>query len=134
MTTSTTTLELDSDPKKVADLQSRLSELCKADGLDDAITGHITTVVVEAINNIIEHGYRNELGRSIRVHWRSDNDSIHIEIRDLGQAIHAGIQDAVMPSPFDEHGRGRYIILKWSDSARHDRHGDENVLNLMWRR
>ena len=94
----------------------------------------VTTVVVEGVNNTIKHGYRNELGHPIRVHWRCGDDSIHIEIRDRARPVPEGILDSVMPSPFDEHGRGLRIIREWSDSAHYDRHGDENVLNLMWRR
>jgi anti-sigma regulatory factor (Ser/Thr protein kinase) len=134
MTTSTTSLTLDSDPAKVGDLQSQLSALCQDAGLDSLATFKLTYVVVEVVNNSIKHGYRGEPGHPIRVHWCCDDDGVAVAIGDRGPPIPAGFLDAPMPSPEDVSGRGGPSIREWTDSARYDRIGDENVFNLMWRR
>jgi anti-sigma regulatory factor (Ser/Thr protein kinase) len=134
MSTSTTSLTLDSDPLNVAELQSRLSALCR-DALIDEITAcKVNLVIVEAVNNTIAHGYRFESGHPITVHWRCEDDGIYVQIRDRGPPIPDAVFEAVMPGPDEEHGRGWPMIRENTDTVRCDRDGDENVLKLMWRR
>lgn len=135
MTSSTTTLALDSDPAKLADLYPRLLALCSDAGLDDSAAFQLTAVMIEAINNSIEHGYSGEPGHPVSVCWRSETNAVDIEIRDRGQPLPPEIIDqSVMPMPDAESGRGLAIIREWTDSASYDRIGDENVLKLRRRR
>lgn len=135
MTSSTTTLALDSDPAKLADLYPRLLALCSDDGLDDLAAFQLTTVIIEAINNSIEHGYNGEPGHTVSVCWHSDPNAVEIEIHDHGRPLPPEIIDqSVMPMPDAESGRGLAIIREWTDSASYDRIGDENVLKLKRRR
>lgn len=131
MTRSTTTLTLDSDPRKLADLQSSLEGLCRDAGCDDSGTFQLTLVVIEAVTNCIKHGYGGEPGHRITIDWSRTDDGIEIEIRDHGIPLPADVLSrTTMPPPEAEGGRGWPMILAWTDSARIARIGDENVLSL----
>lgn len=135
MTTTATLLTLDSDPAMDADLESRLHLMCRDAGFDEAVAGQFTTAIIEAVNNSKEHGYQGEPGHPITVQWVCSDDCVQVEIRDRGPPLPADILERrVMPSPYDEHGRGWAIIQKWTDLARYHRDGDENALNLTRRR
>ena len=131
MTTSTTSIQLDSNPANHADLPSRLSVLCRDAGLVDPVGGQFTQAIIEAVNNIVKHGYREEPGHPITIHWHRVDDTIQVEIRDRGQAPPTGFLDRTsMPSTDESHGRGTAIIKAWTDSSDYVREGDENVLYL----
>ncbi|WP_295447327.1 ATP-binding protein [uncultured Thiodictyon sp.] len=131
MTTSATTLTLESDLRKLADLQCSVDALCRDAGCDDSGTFQLTLVVIEAVTNCIKHGYRGEPGHLITIDWNRTDDCIEIEIRDRGIPLPADVLSrTTMPPPEAEGGRGWPMILAWTDSARIARIGDENVLNL----
>ena len=135
MTTSMTTLTLDSAPAKPAELHSSLDALFRDAGLDDSAANKLIIAVIEAVNNIVKHGYRNEPGHPITIRWRCSHDSIDIEIRDRAQPPPVGfLEHADMPPPGAESGRGVPLIRACTQSASYARDGDENVLTLTPRR
>jgi serine/threonine-protein kinase RsbW len=135
MTIPMTTLTLESDPAKPADLHSSLDALFRDAGVDDSAAHDFTTAVIEAVNNIVKHGYRDEPGHLITVRWRCSHDSIDIEIRDRAQPPPVGfLEHAEMPPPDAESGRGVPMIRAYTHSASYARDGDENVLKLTRRR
>lgn len=131
MTTSTTSIQLESDPAQLAELRSRLNLQCRDAGLLDPVGYQFTTAIIEAVNNIVQHGYRGETGHPITIHWHRVDDTIRVEIRDRGQARPVDFLDhALMPPTGAWSGRGDPIVLAWTDSPVYVRDGDENVLYL----
>lgn len=135
MSESAVAIVLESDPAKVADLFPQLLELCRTAGLDESAAFQLAAAVIEAVNNSIHHGYRDTPGHPIDIRWSCTADAVEIEIRDRGQPLPAGLLERNdMPQPDAESGRGWPIILEWTDAARYERIGNENVLNLRRRR
>jgi serine/threonine-protein kinase RsbW len=131
MTKSAVNLLLDSDPKEVAGLQTKLTNLCAQAGLDDLVAFQLTSAIVEAVNNCIEHAYAGEPGHQISLRWLERPEAIVVEIRDDGEAMPAGAPPHGNVADVDaDSGRGWHIIRQWTDSAVYDRDQSGNLLTL----
>lgn len=131
MTQDETCLVVDSNPAEVPHLQARLLTLCGEAGLDDLAGFQLTSAVVEAVNNCIEHAFRGETGHQITLRWIRQQDQVSIEIRDQGESMPAPpAESPELPEPDAESGRGWHIIHEWTDRVTYARQGNENVLTL----
>ncbi|MGB7552034.1 MAG: ATP-binding protein [Chromatiaceae bacterium] len=127
-------LLVQSDPEGLADLQARLLSLCTQAGLDDMAAFKLTSAIVEALNNCIEHAYGGETGHPIDLIWTKNPGEVAIEIRDQGHPMPDLAADASpMPGSDAESGRGWHIIREWTDSVSYTRETQENVLTLTHR-
>jgi serine/threonine-protein kinase RsbW len=132
MTTAVTELVLRSDPQEVPGLQSRLLALCTEAGLDELGAFQLTTAIVEAVNNCIEHAYGGEPGHQISLRWLVGPESVVVEIRDTGRAMRSD-----EPQPGDTtadvdavSGRGWHIIRQWTSTAVYESDHNGNLLTL----
>jgi serine/threonine-protein kinase RsbW len=95
---------------------------------------------VEALTNIVTHGYHNEESKTVEVNYDHTSTGIVIELRDHGQAIpeqnlaQAGSQvfefdpDDIASLP--ESGMGLALIKASFDVVRYERSADVNILRL----
>ena len=126
-------LQLHSDPAEVADLQPRLLDLCAQAGLDAMAAFKLTTAIVEALNNCIEHAYGGEAGRPIDLEWIRSAEAVAVAIRDEGQSLPARALDPATPAASDaESGRGWQIIHEWTHAVSYHRTNKQNVLTLTY--
>ena len=132
MTRAATELVLRSDPQEVPGLQYRLLTLCTEAGLDELGAFQLTTAIVEAVNNCIEHAYGGEPGHQIWLRWLVGPERVVVEIRDTGRAMHPG-----EPQPGETiadvdavSGRGWHIIRQWTTTAVYKSDRDGNLLTL----
>ena len=131
MTTARAEACLLSSPADIAGLQPTITTLCRDAGLDELAAFQLTSAVVEAVNNCIEHAYAGETGCPIVVTWRRAPDAIIIEIRDHGRPLPPSLLEPGEPPPGEaEAGRGWHIIRNWTDTATYSREADQNVLTL----
>jgi serine/threonine-protein kinase RsbW len=126
-----TRIVLDSGSSAVAELPTRLSNLCRLAGLDASAAFELTTAVVEAVNNSIEHAYGGEPGHPIALAVRQADGMLDIEIRDRGRPLPPGtIEAATMPDADALSGRGWAIVKAFTHSIHYAREANENVLTL----
>jgi serine/threonine-protein kinase RsbW len=128
-------LLLHSDPNEVPGLQTRLLTLCAEAGLDELGGFQLTSAVIEAVNNCIEHAYGGEPGHRISLRWLAAPEAIVVEIRDNGQAMPPDAPQQGTAADVDAvSGRGSHIIRQWTDSAVYERDQHGNLLTLTRRR
>lgn len=127
-----------------AALRAILTELeCPAD--------QITTTelcVVEAINNVIEHAYREQGGHSVALRISAARGLLELAVSDRGAAMPEGtlerarrfLQDqqrapdaALEVADLAEGGYGLSLILQVMDEVSYQRLGDENRLTMSMR-
>lgn len=135
MSLEPTRIALDSAPSAIADLSTRLSALFRSAGLDDSGSSELTSAVVEAVNNCIEHAYSAEPGHPISLHLHQAGGMLDVEIRDRGLPLPPKLPpdtlESVTKADADtEGGWGWFIIKKWTDGIDYVREADENVLTL----
>ena len=103
-------------------------EHCRHAGLDDIPAFRVMTCVVEAVNNCVEHAYRDSPGviqiRLFRgTHW------LVVQVQDQGKPLQR--QTPVTdPNPMQIDGRGWYIMQQWMDIAQYRRRNLRNVVTL----
>jgi serine/threonine-protein kinase RsbW len=135
MTNAVTNLFLHSDPNEVPGLQTRLLELCAGAGLNDLEAFQLTSAIVEAVNNCIEHAYGGEPGHRICLRWLAGAEEVVVAIRDTGVAMPPGAPQQGTAADVDAvSGRGWHIIRQWTDSAVYERDENGNLLTLTRRR
>lgn len=126
-------LRLHSNPAEVADLQPNLLDLCAQAGLDAMAAFKLTTAIVEALNNCIEHAYGGKPGLPIDLEWTRSDEAVAVAIHDEGQALPARALDPATPASADaDGGRGWQIIHEWTHAVSYRRTDNRNVLTLTY--
>ena len=104
---------------------------CRHAGLGETPAFQVMTCVVEAVNNCVEHAYRDAPGAiGIRLfcnpHW------LVVQVRDRGRPAAQQAAPAA-PDPMQINGRGWYIMQQWMDVAQYRRRHAVNVVTLVKR-
>ena len=103
-------------------------EHCRQAGLGESTAFRVMTCVVEAVNNCVEHAYREKPGKiGIRLfrnaHW------LVVQVQDRCAPITRQAATAE-PDPLQIDGRGWFIMQQWMDVAQYRRRYLSNVVTL----
>ena len=127
---STITLVIASRLEEVALVGTALNGLCRYASLPERDVNMVELAVVEAVNNVIFHGYGNRPDYDVTVIWTQQSDYLQIDIVDRGKAM-TELPSAEMPAPHLENGRGWPIIKAVMDSVRYRSEQGINTLTLI---
>lgn len=83
----------------------------------------INLALTEASSNAIFHGCKNKMQDQIKIKIEVENNIIIIEVTDKGGGLK--ISEIEQPDPFEERGRGLYIIKQFMDSVEYHRSDGE---------
>jgi serine/threonine-protein kinase RsbW len=125
-----------------AAVRSVLAELeCHEDKIAEA-----ELCVVEAINNAIEHAYREERGHTVQLQIVAQGGELEMSVIDAGTAMPAGTlekaraasearesSDAHEVAALAEGGYGLGLIQQLMDRVQYVRDGDRNMLTMSLR-
>lgn len=136
-------LAIDASFDAVPSVGESIRGLCASEGLVASEASLVELAVVEALHNIIEHGYAGRAGR-VEVEILVHQDAIRVDIRDTAPAVDlrrvaarsadiAGI-GAADRTFLDERGRGLVIIRSVFDEVSFTRSESGNHLTLSRRR
>ena len=106
-----------------------VKERCSRAGLEDTPAFQVMTCVVEAVNNCVEHAYRDAPG-DIGIRLYSNTRWLVVQVQDRGQPLQQQTQQAD-PDPLQIDGRGWFIMQQWMDIARYRRGKLRNVVTLV---
>jgi serine/threonine-protein kinase RsbW len=112
-------------------LESEIAPLVRSAGLDELSEMGIRVALVEAVNNVIEHGYANSNGKPLKLRGRKDHLCLTFELRDQGRPIPLPLPDGHPVDPMAGCGRGWQIIRAAFPEVFYDRHNGENRLTLI---
>lgn len=126
-------LRFDSSPQDMSWhplVHERLAELTAEARIDGVAGMLLPTAVIEAINNIIQHAYRNAVGRPIVLQGIQDGTALTVVLRDRGEPMPLPLPRGDLPDETAECGRGWRIIRSVFPEVRYRRIDGENVLTL----
>ncbi|NOS88769.1 MAG: ATP-binding protein [Methylococcaceae bacterium] len=103
------TLSISSTVEQVCLLSVAIHALCLHASGDEASAMAVQCAVVEALNNVILHGYKNLPESDIIVHWTQTKAEMRIDIIDFGHSMTL-LPEPVLPDFEAENGRGWWII------------------------
>lgn len=133
MRTGTIRLTIDSRIDQVHMIGLAIKGICASIPMTDEDTYQTELCIVEAVNNAVEHGYRNEAGHEVCVDATVDGRALTLRVLDRGvpldwESVQERRSDATL---LDEGGRGFLIMESYMDRVSYTRVGDENVLTLV---
>ena len=125
---------IDSDLSRVRELAAVLQQFSDEEGLGDELSGPLELILVEAVNNVIEHAYENKQGLPIEAQFEASDSVVVITIKDKGLPVPKAIQESErdMPDIFalPEGGWGLGLIYALTDQVKHYTKDGMNVMEL----
>jgi len=131
-------LQIDSDLESVELVAKAVRALC-SDRLDETMLNDVELSVVEAVNNVIKHGYHGKRGSSVEIKVGLRNDRVVIDILDQAPPMPEGVT-ASKPAPFQfdpesiedlpESGMGLALIQMTMDEVSYSSEAGVNRLSL----
>ena len=136
-------LQIDSDLDKVALVARAVRALC-SDVLDEEASDAVEISLVEAINNVIKHGYAGQPGRDVGVIVTMRQSEVEIEVIDQAAPMEAGLLENASEDRFafditdldaiPESGMGLALIQMNMDEVEYRSGNGENRLRMVKRR
>lgn len=127
-------LSIDSRLEQVRVLSGALRGIGQELQITDDKLGQLELIMVEAVNNVIEHAYQLESGNEVHVRVEYSPQEIHLIISDHGQTMPDRLHSEArpMPNPEDlpEGGWGMGLIHLLADSIRYIRDARGNHLHV----
>ncbi|HKY84991.1 MAG TPA: ATP-binding protein [Anaerolineales bacterium] len=122
-----------SDRTRIPEMCAFVSEAATQSGFDDRTSHACQLAVCEAIENIIQHGYRREGAGEIRVSTQARPGELTVEIADRAPAFDPSTHP-LSPTPLHSDppvgGRGLRMIRGVMDVIHYERRGHQNILRL----
>lgn len=127
-------LSIDSRLEQVRLLSGALRGIGKELELSDDKLGQLELMMVEAVNNVIEHAYEMQGGNDVRVRVEYNPDVVNLIISDSGRTmpeeLHSGERGMPDPEDLPEGGWGMGLIHLLADSIRYIRDAKGNHLHV----
>jgi serine/threonine-protein kinase RsbW len=135
MRAGTITLSIDSSYDNVFLVGLVVRQICRFAEMEDSEAFRVELCVVEAVNNVIQHGYEGRVGGEIEIEVRLRPEALSFEVRDRGRAMDAAALEASALEADDaalleDNGRGLRIVRAWMDEVLYSRSGLHNRLVL----
>jgi serine/threonine-protein kinase RsbW len=127
-------LSIDSRLEQVRVLSGALHGIGKELQLSDDKLGQLELMMVEAVNNVIEHAYELQAGNDVRVRVEYSPQAVHLIISDSGHTmpdeLHSEAREMPNPEDLPEGGWGMGLIHLLADSILYIRDAKGNHLHV----
>lgn len=120
-----------STPQAVSRLTKNVAAYLQTWIQDAEVIFDLRLALSEACTNVVLHAYANQRNEEFTVRlniW--PGKKITIELKDRGTPFYGPKQAITECDPYDEHGRGLFIISKIMDSFVYDHSQGYNTLSL----
>ncbi len=107
----------------------QINDFCHQAGMGSDECFRIQVILVEALNNIVEHALAELPGSTIEIFCHTDEQNLVITTIDHGKPFSAS-EVHPMPDSLAESGRGWPIIDQWADQVKQFRDDNANHLNI----
>nr|WP_281423374.1 ATP-binding protein [Novosphingobium profundi] len=119
------------DLASVRALAEHLRQACSRAGIDDMALFELELALVEAANNIVEHGYVGQDAGSITLAIAIESGRVHLTLTDTGSPVPpAFFANTALPEGHATSGRGAAIIHGCTDEVAYESRDGVNRLVL----
>lgn len=121
---------ISSELSQIRDAAETLREFGQEHQLDENISGQLELILVEALNNIIEHAYQGAAGHPIEVDFSLVSDEIIMTLQDEGTTAPDAVVNKTMPDEqsLPEGGWGLYLIQTLADRLEFSEKNGRNTM------
>lgn len=120
-------LKIESKIDNINEVEKFVDEFSEAHDIHSDIYGKILMATVEAVNNSIVHGNKEDVSKKVFLIFRMDSDSIKILVEDEGPGFdYTTLPDATKPENIENiHGRGIYLMQHLADEVEFFKEGKQ---------
>jgi serine/threonine-protein kinase RsbW len=113
-------------------IENAIDEITGSIGINQDNYGKILVAALEAVNNAIKHGNKDNPLKLVDVEIEYDKDELRITVTDEGEGFNpSGIPDPTMPENIEElSGRGVFLMTKLSDSITFNDKGNSVTMSF----
>ncbi len=133
-----TRYSIDSDLSQVRELAAAFQAFSEEERLGDVLTGQLELILVEAVNNVIEHAYELKQGSTVDAQFEAFHSKVVITIMDRGLPVPEAIRDTEVDMPkitdLPEGGWGLGLINALADQVEHYTVDGLNIMVLTKKR
>ena len=124
-------LEVPATLDAVRDLASWLKVRCLEAEVDEATSFDLELAMVEAANNVVEHGYRGMKAGTITLQFGIMDGAVVLTLFDMAPPAPAGLFERCRTVELDApDGRGVMIVRSCVDTVEYRQDGNTNLLTL----
>jgi serine/threonine-protein kinase RsbW len=113
-------LNLPSDFKFLGAVDAAVQDLAREFAFSQDTINDVTTALIEACSNAIEHGNKFNPDKRVEVSLRFNGDGLVARVRDQGDGFDfdARLNQVGPPDPMSERGRGLMIMQAFTDDLK----------------
>jgi serine/threonine-protein kinase RsbW len=127
-------INIESKIDNVSLIEKFIDEFSEENQINSEMYGKIYIATVEAVNNSIVHGNKEDVNKSVYLEMQKEGDQIKIYVKDEGEGFdYENIPDPTKPENLENiHGRGIYLMNHLADEVNFYNEGTvvEMVFNL----
>ncbi len=119
------TIDIESKIENINQVEKMIDEFSEKHEINSEVYGKILIASVEAVNNSIVHGNKEDVNKKVYVTLKIEDDEIVIGVEDEGDGFdYSRIPDPTKPENVENiHGRGVYLMKHLADSVHFENDG-----------
>jgi serine/threonine-protein kinase RsbW len=112
-------IKISSKIDNINKIEQLIDEFSEKNEINSEIYGKILIATVEAVNNSIVHGNKEDVNKYVYVNLKIEGDKIYITVEDEGPGFDSSkVPDPTKPENVENiHGRGIYLMKHLADDV-----------------
>jgi serine/threonine-protein kinase RsbW len=112
-------ISIESKIENINKIEKIIDEVSEDAKINSEVYGKVLIATVEAVNNSIIHGNKEDETKKVNVEFKVDSDFIYIFIEDEGSGFNFyNVPDPTTPENIENiHGRGVYLMKHLADDV-----------------
>lgn len=112
-------ISIESKIENINKIEKLIDEVSEEARINSEVYGKVLIATVEAVNNSIIHGNKEDDTKKVNVSFKVDSDFIYIIIEDEGPGFNFyNVPDPTTPENIENiHGRGVYLMKHLADDV-----------------
>ena len=126
------TLDIESKIDNINEVEKFVDEFSEENEIHSDLYGKILIATVEAVNNSIVHGNKEDVNKKVFLSFHMDEDTVQILVEDQGGGFdYTNIPDPTKPENLENiHGRGIYLMQHLADEVEFFKNGTVVQMNF----
>jgi len=112
-------IDIESKIDNINEVEKFVDEFSEANDIHSDLYGKILIATVEAVNNSIVHGNKEDVNKRVFLSFHMDEDTVQILVEDQGEGFdYSNLPDPTKPENLENiHGRGIYLMQHLADEV-----------------
>lgn len=112
-------LDIESKIDNINEVEKFVDEFSEENQIHSDVYGKILIATVEAVNNSIVHGNKEDVNKKVYLRFEMDENTIKILVEDEGDGFdYTNLPDPTKPENIENiHGRGIYLMQHLADEV-----------------